>query len=509
MWHTQKRIVESTQEAEMQREAIKAEFKWAWQAYEAHAMGHDELLPLSHGYRDWAPGAPLGMTILDSLDSLLLMGLREEYRSALDWVNTSLSFDQDAEVSTFEMTIRALGGLLSAHALTREPLFLSKATDLGDRLLRSFDTPTGLPTPKVNLRRGPVTPAPGEMLVLSEVGTLQLEFSALSDVTGDAKYRRAVDAVSEKLSKQAPGYPQPHLGPILLHPTDGTPQIGAMASMGAGGDSYYEYLLKAWLQTGRTEPKRRKRYALAAQAIGRSLVQRTPRAGSAFLAELSPFGGVYPKQDHLACFAPGMLALGGHTGAVKAAVKHLTLASELLETCCALYAGTPTGLAAEIVSEFDLRHPYMNGPIAWAHRGRHRDRDRDPENHGTGDGGGGIEEAPAEFRSAARDQHSLLRPETVESLFIMWRITHEPRWREQGWTIFEALRRHARLADGGYASIESVYDVPVRHRDHMESFWMAETLKYLYLLFSDDDVLSLDDWVFNTEAHPLPVQQQV
>ena len=59
------------------------------------------------------------------------------------------------------------------------------------------------------------------------------------------------------------------------------------------------------------------------------------------------------------------------------------------------------------------------------------------------------------------------------------------RWRERGWAIFEALREHARLPDGGYASIESVYELPVRHRDHMESFWLAETLKYIFR-FSDE-----------------------
>lgn len=112
-----------------------------------------------------------------------------------------------------------------------------------------------------------------------------------------------------------------------------------------------------------------------------------------------------------------------------------------------------------------------------------------------------------DFGSQPRDQHSLLRPETVESLFVLWRLTRDPQWRERGWAIFTSLRRHARLEGGGYASVESVEELPVRHRDGpMESFWLAETLKYLYLLFCDDDVLPLDKWVFTTEGHPLPVR---
>merc|ERR1719506_1253258 len=116
--------------------------------------------------------------------------------------------------------------------------------------------------------------------------------------------------------------------------------------------------------------------------------------------------------DHLACFVPGMLALSATTGAVSAsrASAHMALADELLDTCCAFYAATPTGLAPEIV-----------------------------EFHATG----GVE-----FGSKPQDQHSLLRPETVESLFLMWRLTHDPKWRAQGWAIFEALRTHARLPTG-------------------------------------------------------------
>ena len=91
----------------------------------------------------------------------------------------------------------------------------------------------------------------------------------------------------------------------------------------------------------------------------------------------------------------------------------------------------------------------------------------------------------------------------------MWRLTHDQQWRDRGWAIFTSLRRHARLESGGYASVESVEEVPVRFRDGpMESFWLAETLKYLFLLFSDDSVLPLDQWVFNTEGHPLPVHNR-
>ena len=135
---------------EGRQQAIRSEFIWSWSAYEQHAYGRDELNPLSQRGQDWIAAGPLGITLLDSLDSLVILGLHDEYIRALKWVNQSLNFHLDGAVSTFETTIRALGGLLSAHALTREPILLDRATELGYRLLHAFETPTGLPTTKVD-----------------------------------------------------------------------------------------------------------------------------------------------------------------------------------------------------------------------------------------------------------------------------------------------------------------------------------------------------------------------
>jgi hypothetical protein len=103
------------------------------------------------------------------------------------------------------------------------------------------------------------------------------------------------------------------------------------------------------------------------------------------------------------------------------------------------------------------------------------------------------------------DAHNLQRPETVESLFYMWRITHDDIYREWGWEMFESFLIHTAVDHkGGYTSINDVNSVPTSARDNMESFWLAETLKYFYLLFGDDEVLPLDKVVFNTEAHAFP-----
>jgi len=99
----------------------------------------------------------------------------------------------------------------------------------------------------------------------------------------------------------------------------------------------------------------------------------------------------------------------------------------------------------------------------------------------------------------------LLRPETVESFFLLWRTTGDVVWRERGWAVFEAMLNETQVEDGGFASIRNVYQVGSPKLNEMPSWFLAETLKYLFLLFTDDDPIPLDQWVFNTEAHPFPV----
>ncbi|CAI5474015.1 unnamed protein product [Closterium sp. Yama58-4] len=103
------------------------------------------------------------------------------------------------------------------------------------------------------------------------------------------------------------------------------------------------------------------------------------------------------------------------------------------------------------------------------------------------------------------DRHNLLRPETVEALLYMHRVTGNPRYRDAGWRMFQAFEKHTRVPSGGYTSLDDVSRVPPPKRNKMETFLLGETLKYFYLLFGDNDVLPFDKYVFNTEAHPLPI----
>ncbi len=105
----------------------------------------------------------------------------------------------------------------------------------------------------------------------------------------------------------------------------------------------------------------------------------------------------------------------------------------------------------------------------------------------------------------AGERYYILRPETFEAYFYMWRLTHDEKYREWAWEAVQALEEHASCGEG-YCGVKDVEKVPAQHDDVQQSFFLAESLKYLYLIFCDDNVLALDQWVFNTEAHPFPIQ---
>src|SRR5688500_15573492 len=157
-------------------ERVRAEFLHAWRGYERYAWGHDELKPLSKTARDWYDES-LYMTQVDTLDTLFIMGFREEEKRTREFVVKNLNFDRDIFVQNFEITIRHLGGLLSSYQLTGDRRLLRLAEDLGGRLLPAFESKTGIPYRFVNLRTGRVR---GEVTNPAEAGTLLVEFGTLS-----------------------------------------------------------------------------------------------------------------------------------------------------------------------------------------------------------------------------------------------------------------------------------------------------------------------------------------
>ncbi|KAG5653418.1 hypothetical protein H0H81_000529 [Sphagnurus paluster] len=171
------------------RDAVVNAFKHAWLAYERDAMGDDEYHPISKKGSNLTEAGGIGYTVVDSLDTMQIMGLTSEYARARKWVANSLSFDRDGKFNTFETTIRVLGGLLSAYHLSEgDSIYLERATELANRILPAFDTPFGLPTTDVNLGKRQAIEDPNNVISTAEASTLQLELRYLSHLTDNDEY---------------------------------------------------------------------------------------------------------------------------------------------------------------------------------------------------------------------------------------------------------------------------------------------------------------------------------
>ncbi|XP_046666805.1 endoplasmic reticulum mannosyl-oligosaccharide 1,2-alpha-mannosidase-like isoform X3 [Homalodisca vitripennis] len=449
--------------------AVLDMLKHAWAGYKKYAWGHDHLKPISQTYHDWFG---LGLTIVDGLDTLWIMGMKKEFNDSQEWVTNrlSVSFNEFHDVNLFEVTIRVLGGLLSAYHLSGDPVFLERAMTLGERLMPCFTkSPSAIPYSDVNLAsRLAHSPKWSPDSSTSEVTTLQLEFRDLSRCCHDYTFEDVSFQVSEHVHvlEKTDG-----LVPIFINPNTGSFHENTEIKLGARGDSYYEYLLKQWIQTGKTHDFLKDDYLKAIEGIKKKLVKRTPKKDLVFIGELRGNGREFvPKMDHLVCFAPGMLALGVHHGMPE---DHMKLAVDLMETCYRTYAERPTFLAPEIT--------FFNYKPS-------------------------LDDSQPDMYVKTNDAHNLLRPEFLESLWYMWSLTGNTTYQDWGWQIFKAFERYAKV-NNGYTSLGNVNNpLDTRPRDMMESFFLSETIKYLYLLFSDDrKLIDVDKWVMNTEGHPLPI----
>ncbi|ODV63565.1 mannosyl-oligosaccharide 1,2-alpha-mannosidase, partial [Ascoidea rubescens DSM 1968] len=466
------------------QQLVKNVMKESWAGYEKYAWGKDVYHPVSKNGENMGD-QPLGWIIVDSLDTLMIMDLKDELKLARSWVKNELTYDVDMYVNTFETTIRMLGGLLSAYYLSDDDVYIDKATDLANRLMGAFESDSGIPFSSVNLqsKKGLISHADSGASSTAEVSTLQLEFKYLSKLTGEKIYWEKVEHVMHILDNNKP---KDGLVPIFIQPTTGKYQ-GKLIRLGSRGDSYYEYLLKQYIQTGLQEDNYIQMYQESVNGIKKNLVKNSKPNDLTFIGELNNGvdGDLSNKMDHLVCFMGGLLALGTTFGEdlneykkkpnsiwTSSKESDLKLAKELTHTCYQMYHQIKeTGLSPEIVV-FNT-----------------------------------DERSDNDFFIKQMDKHNLQRPETVESLFVLYRITKDPIYREYGWEIFNNFINYTKVeGDAGYSSLNDVTKIPVSFRDNMESFWFAETLKYLYLLFDDnEDVLPLDKVVFNTEAHPLPI----
>ncbi|KAF9139483.1 hypothetical protein BGX30_007893 [Mortierella sp. GBA39] len=388
---------------------------------------------------------------------------------------------EDRGIGFFDNVVRQLGGLLSIYELGRsrlyeDPEILKAAVELGDQLTLAFQGPNNAIPARTIFESGRVglNKVLAGKVSLAEVSTFQLEFRQLSYLTFNDKYRELAESNFKYLASL--NLKIPGLYPAYFDPNDGAaPEY--VASFGSLSDGFYEYLLKTYLLTG--DEKVKDLYISSIEAMHKHLISHSQKSSETHLVL-----GVYdtatdslvPKMDHLSCFAPGLLALGAK---VLNRPKDLIAARGLMETCFMSYQNSATGLGADEIAF--LRPEFSKGKE--------------------------FEMLPKGAGFYLIDPEYALRPETVESLFILYRITGEGKYQEYAWKIVQAIEKHCRTKDG-YSGLVNVMDASEGLTNTMPSHFLSQTLKYLYLIFDSPEVASLDDYIFNTEGHlikyPIP-----
>jgi mannosyl-oligosaccharide alpha-1,2-mannosidase len=495
---------------------VRKAMKYTFWRYREMAWGYDDIKPVSGGNSTTRNG--WGAFIVDSASTLALMGLWDELALSVEHIINVDFTKADDLVDPFETTIRYLGGLISLVELSDTGLIpesiitkegrdklLAQAVALADSLAPAYDTPTGMPWPRVNFSTAQGMPDPPEIYVQhpqkprfenpslgpARIGSSILENRVLTRLTGNSVYARNSTLAWAPLVWSKWTTPLKGMVDAPVDIVTGEP-VGRQQHWDGGHDSYYEYLVKMTLLAPPLEKHLgvyKSKFLDAAYSLRSNLASRSASAPEHAMQHL--FIGrqdaewYLNRQGHLACFAPGTILLG----AKFYNQPYLrTFALALLEGCHHTYTSTPSKIGPESWSwtpKFGFDDPIYTPTT-----------DRQKTEWKTL----GFWSTDAAYKG---------RPEYVESLFYAWRITGEPRYREWAWEAFSAIEKYCK-APYGYAQLTDVFRPKKGHWsglgverwiDEQESFWAAETLKYLYLTFTNVDTASLDRWVFSTEGH--------
>ncbi|CDO92177.1 unnamed protein product [Kluyveromyces dobzhanskii CBS 2104] len=405
-------------------------------------------------------------TLVDTFSTLAVLGDKKGFADAIHLFHGTVpeSFDLDSTVQVFETTIRLLGGMMSAHIYATDPrtrvylgekeydgFLLRRCVVLGDKLLQAYLSPTGLPVPRINLRYGTqINPKLIEENNAAATASPLFEFRLLSMLTLNDTYREVAEFAFNRTWELRSDL---NLIPMSFSPYTNT-IYDEITGIGASIDSFYETALKGsilfddpWLYSVWETAI----HALNAYSKSDWFYSNTGTThGTAAL----------PWVDALSAFFPGLLTLDGRLE--DARKKHL-LFSKLWST----YGGIPERWNFVRIS---------------------------PDTKGNKQGNRFSESVDLEWYP--------LRPEFIESTYYLYRATKDVYYLNVGVRILHDLQ-HRFKARCGFAGIQNV--ITGEAQDRMESFVLGETLKYLFLLFDEDNELHTKLWehVFSTEAHPL------
>jgi len=480
---------ESAKEVRCEHQAaVKEAFTRCWKSYREHAWMSDELAPLSGGRRNHFGG--WAATLVDSLDTLWIMDLKDDFEEAIAAaVSIDFSASSLEEINVFETTIRYLGGLLAAYDLSGDKRLLEKAVELGDMLIVAFDTPNRLPITrwKVQNARKLQPQAAHSTTLVAEIGSLNMEFTRLAQVTGDDSFYDATDRIMRLFDQQQNMTNIPGMWPVVVNAFRANFTEHSTFTLGAMADSLYEYFPKMYALLGGLEPMYEKMYRQSMEsAIEHTLFKpMTPYEADILVSGLAysdaPGATRLDHQgQHLVCFAGGMFALGGKLFDIP---HHLEIGKKLTDGCIWSYKAMPLEIMPEVFHMSAC--PALDGTCKWSEAKWHQDIS---VRKGLGQSAASEvtdaikKERLVEGFTDIQDRRYILRPEAIESVFIMYRITGRKEYLENAWEMFSAIQKYTKtaLANGAMTDV-SVSPENVAVVDSMESFWLAETLKVLMI----------------------------
>ena len=419
---------------------VRDEFLHGWRGYTEHAWGYDEVRPVSGGQNDFfAPGHSFGLSVVEALDTLYLMGQDAEVTRCADWIDANLDPAQDVDTHVFEAIIRIVGGLLAGHQATGRSSLLARAQEFADRLLPAFTkSPTGIPYTHVNLQTGAVS---GAAVPLAEGGTSVMEFGLLSELTGNRRYYdaslRAYQSVLDRRSSL-------NLLGTTIHAETGQWLDATSGAPNPPVDSFYEYLWGGGALLGNRQLT--EWYQLLTSATLKH--QAVTTGGRLWFRQVDFRTGLPCGKQHqseLGAYYAGLLAKGGD---VQHAAQYYRSWTDVLQRY---------QLLPETIDYTSLQ------PL---------------------------------------DKHDQLRPEYPNSAFDLWRVTGDHWYRQTAYQWFQSMRSHQRVA-GGYTIANDVTVPGMALGDLTPAYWFAENLKYLWLMFSGTPRFDYRSGVLSTEGKVL------
>ncbi|GAB7351586.1 hypothetical protein MBLNU459_g2208t1 [Dothideomycetes sp. NU459] len=476
----------------VRKNEIRDAFQFAWDGYSKHCFGRDTLHPVSNTCEDDFGG--YGATAIDSLPTAILFGNEDVALQILGHI-ASVDFKVvkgGTKIQVFEVTIRHFAAMLSAWDLLNGP-FSHLAKDpslrqtlhdqmisLGNILSCAFhNSPSGVPHDWVDPAQCQTDH--GTAISIAGAGTWILEFARLSDITGNRRYADLAERAEEHLLSPVSGEPYPGLLGSYISVGSGE-VMDSRGSWGAFADSFYEYLIKAYVYNSDRYGLYLERWLVAAESTMQSIGSHPYGHPEWTLLPSWDGENLQNSMDSLSWFAGGNFILGGMVTDNQTLID---FGLSIADTAGALYQSTRTGLGAEFVT-WTTTCEAAGDNIC------------NPDES--------IRITDGKFR---------LRPEVLETWYYAYRATRNPKYRDWSWDAFEAINRFCRT-DSGFSAISDVnLENGGSKTDVQESFVFAEVMKYVFLIHledenapyhvQDDRTGNKNTWVFNTEAHPLRV----